>query len=174
MERSMTKSESQTIEPRAWFALPADRSVAGARIESAGDALARYGLVAVVAWIGAMKFTAYEASAIEPLVATSPVLAWVYDVWTVREFSAVLGLVELAIAGLLAVEHCWPRLAALGGAMAVGMFATTLSFLLSAPGWEPSLGFPALAVVPGQFLLKDLVLLGVAVRVLGRALRTLH
>jgi reactive chlorine resistance protein C len=33
-----------------------------------------------------------------------------------------------------------------------------------APGWEASLGgFPALSDLPGQFLLKDIVLLGAAV-----------
>ena len=51
------------------------------------------------------------------------------------------------------------------------MFLTTLSFLFSTPGWEPSLGgFRALSVVPGQFLLKDVVLLGAAVWSLGEAL----
>jgi len=37
----------------------------------------RYGLVLVVAWIGAMKFTAYEANGIQPLVANSPFMGWV-------------------------------------------------------------------------------------------------
>ncbi len=52
------------------------------------------------------------------------------------------------------------------------MFATTLSFLLTTHGvWEPSLGgFPALSAVPGQFLLKDVVLLGAALWTLGEAL----
>ncbi len=55
--------------------------------------------------------------------------------------------------------------------MGVMMFLTTLSFLFSTPGWEPSLGgFPALSVVPGQFLPKDVVLLGAAVWSLGEAL----
>jgi uncharacterized membrane protein YkgB len=51
------------------------------------------------------------------------------------------------------------------------MFLTTLSFLMSTPGWEPSLGgFPGLSVAPGQFLLKDVVLLGAALWSLGEAL----
>jgi uncharacterized membrane protein YkgB len=51
------------------------------------------------------------------------------------------------------------------------MFLTTLSFLLSTPGWEPSLGgFPALSRAVGQFLLKDVVLLGAAIWSLGEAL----
>jgi uncharacterized membrane protein YkgB len=52
------------------------------------------------------------------------------------------------------------------------MFLTTLSFLVSTPGWEPSLGgFPALSVAPGQFLLKVVVLLGAALWSLGEALQ---
>jgi uncharacterized membrane protein YkgB len=51
------------------------------------------------------------------------------------------------------------------------MFLTTLSFVFSTPGWEPSLGgFPALSALPGQFLLKDVVLLGAAIWSLGESL----
>ena len=47
----------------------------------------------------------------------------------------------------------------------------TVGVLVSAPGWEASLGgFPALSVVPGQFLLKDAVLLAAAIALLGKAL----
>ena len=42
--------------------------------EAVGEAILRYGLVLVVAWIGAMKFTAYEAAGIQPLVANSPLM----------------------------------------------------------------------------------------------------
>jgi uncharacterized membrane protein YkgB len=52
------------------------------------------------------------------------------------------------------------------------MFLTTLSFLVTTPGWEPSLGgFPALSAMPGQFLLKDVVLLGAALWSAGEAAR---
>ena len=48
------------------------------------------------------------------------------------------------------------------------MFLITLSFLLTTPGvWQPSLGFPALSPSPGQFLSKDLVLLGAAIWTAG-------
>jgi uncharacterized membrane protein YkgB len=43
------------------------------------------------------------------------------------------------------------------------MFLTTLSFLFTTPGWEPTLGFPAISALPGQFVLKDIVLLGAAI-----------
>ena len=60
---------------------------------------------------------------------------------------------------------------AVGSGLAAGMFLTTLSFLVTTPGWEPSLGgFTALSAMPGQFVLKDVVLLGVALFSAGEAL----
>ena len=41
---------------------------------------------------------------------------------------------------------------------------------MTTPGWEPSLGFPALSV-PGQFLLKDAVLLGASLWTAAEALQ---
>lgn len=152
-----------------------EQAEAAARsIESIGEFIARFGLVIVIGWIGVMKFTAYEAAGIEPMVRASPLMSWVYTMWSVQGFSNVLGVVEIAIAAMIALEATSPKIAVAGGTAAALMFATTSSFLVSTPGWEPSLGgFPALSVVPGQFLLKDLVLLGVSVQVLGRSLRRL-
>src|SRR5262245_42267767 len=143
------------------------------RVEAVGSGLARYGLVVVVGWIGLMKFTAYEAEGISPFVSHSPLMSWVYGLMSVRGFSAVLGVVEVAIALLIAARPLSPRATALGSALAVGMFLTTLSFLVTTPGvWEPSLGgFPALSALPGQFLIKDLALLGISLWSLGEAWR---
>jgi len=84
---------------------------------------------------------------------------------------AALTTVEVAVALLIAVRPLSPRATALGSLLAVGMFLTTLSFLFTTPGvWEPSLGgFPALSGKPGQFLIKDLPLLGIALWSLGEA-----
>lgn len=49
------------------------------RVRALGAFLARYGLVLVLGWIGAMKFTAYEAEGIKPLVETSPLMSWMYQ-----------------------------------------------------------------------------------------------
>jgi uncharacterized membrane protein YkgB len=141
------------------------------RVEAAGRELARYGLVVVVAWIGLMKFTAYEAEGISPFVVHSPLMSWVYEALSVRSFSAVLGVVEVAVAILIALRPFSPRACALGSVLAIGMFLTTLSFLVTTPGvWEPSLGgFPALSALPGQFLIKDLALLGISLWSLGES-----
>jgi uncharacterized membrane protein YkgB len=141
------------------------------QVEAVGRELARYGLVVVVGWIGLMKFTAYEAEGIRPFVANSPLMSWVYGLMSVRGFSAVLGVVEVAVAALIAARPFAPRASLVGSALAVGMFLTTLSFLFTTPGvWETSLGgFPALSAIPGQFLIKDLALLGISLWALGDA-----
>ena len=148
-----------------------EKSALSSQVETVGRELARYGLVVVVGWIGLLKFTTYEAEAISPFVSNSPLMSWVYEVISVRGFSAALGVVELAIALLIAVRPFSPRVSAFGSVLAVGMFLTTLSFLVTTPGvWEPSLGgFPALSAVPGQFLLKDLALVGISLWTLGDA-----
>jgi uncharacterized membrane protein YkgB len=143
----------------------------GDRLKLIGMHVDRCGLVIVLLWIGGMKFTAYEAEGIKPLVANSPLMSWVYRVMSVGGFSSLLGVVEIAIGVLIALRPVWPLGSAVGSGLATGMFLTTLSFLVTTPGWEPSLGgFPALSAMPGQFVLKDVVLLGVALFSAGEAL----
>jgi uncharacterized membrane protein YkgB len=141
------------------------------RVEAVGRELARFGLVVVVGWIGLMKFTAYEAEGISRYVANSPLMSWVYEFMSHRGFSAGLGVVEVAIALLIAARPFSPRACAVGSALAVGMFLNTLSFLVTTPGvWAADAGgFPALSGAPGQFLIKDLALLGIALWSLGEA-----
>ena len=141
-------------------------------LQALGNFVIRYGLVVVFVWIGAMKFTAYEAAGIQPLVAHSPFLSWAYQILDVRTFSSWLGVLEITIGLMIAARPFSANLSAVGSALAAGLFLTTLSFMLTTPPvWEASLGgFPALSVAPGQFLLKDLVLLGAAVWSLGEAL----
>ena len=144
-----------------------------AAITRVGGAVARYGLVVVIGWIGLLKFTAYEAQGIQPLVANSPIMGWVYDVLSVTAFSTLLGIVEVSIAVLLAVKPWWPKISALGSVMAVGLFLATISFLATTPGIgeDAAGGFPKLSMT-GQFLIKDVALLGIAVWTLADALRT--
>ncbi|HYO26490.1 MAG TPA: DUF417 family protein [Lacipirellulaceae bacterium] len=144
-------------------------SVAALAVQAAGRHTARYGLVLALLWIGGMKFTAYEAEGISGVVSNSPLMSWAYSVVSVQGFSALLGITELAIALMIASRPFSARAAFIGSGLAVGMFLTTLSFLLTTPGvWEASAGgFPALSVVPGQFLAKDFVLFGASLRLFG-------
>ena len=136
-------------------------------LATAGRHLARYGLVAVIAWIGALKYTSYEAAAIQSLIAHSTVFSWIYGVVSVRVFAAALGTVEIIAALLIALRPVSPRLSAVGSAIGVLLFASTLSFLFTTPGVTAAGGLPVLSVLPGQLLLKDLVLFGAALWTLG-------
>jgi reactive chlorine resistance protein C len=145
------------------------------QVEAAGRHSIRYGLVLVLAWIGAMKFTAYEAEGISGFVSNSPLMSWAYQVFGQRQFSAILGVAETLTATLIAMRPFSAKLSAVGSALAIGTFLTTLTFLFSTPGViESSLGFPALSAVPGQFLIKDVVLLGAAIWTAGEALRAVR
>lgn len=143
-------------------------------LHTGGTYLTRYGLALVLVWIGGMKFTTYEAEGIRPFVENSPLMSWLYRIFSVGQFSAILGVVEIAVGLLIATRPVWPRVSAYASLVAATMFVGTLSFIVTTPGWEPSLGFPALSV-PGQFLLKDVVLLGAslwtAAEAWGAALR---
>ena len=158
---------SHIARPPATTAVATEHPVA-----TVGRYLVRYALVVVIAWIGALKYTGYEAAAIQPLIAHSPMFSWLYSILSVREFAAVLGSVELVAALLIAIGPLAPRISVIGSAMGIALFLGTLSFLFTTPGvtGAPAGGFPVLSVLPGQFLLKDLVLIGAALWTLGDSL----
>ncbi len=86
-------------------------------------------------------------------------------------FNRKIWVRNAAVAAALAVGPIYRPAALLGALGAIATFAITLTFLFTAPGWEASLGgFPALSVVPGQFLLKDIVLLAASVSLLSKAI----
>ena len=61
----------------------------------------------VLLWIGGMKFTAYEAEGIRPMVASGPLMGWVYGFMSGTAFSALLGVIEIAVGLLIAGRgHC--------------------------------------------------------------------
>jgi uncharacterized membrane protein YkgB len=158
--------------PKSFQSLPWEQVP---RIDRWGVHIGRAGLVLVLLWIGGMKFTAYEAEGIQGFIANSPAFSWMNAVLSVGGVSALIGLSEVLIAGLLVAGVWVPVCGVAGGVLAAGMFVSTLSFMLTTPGViEPSLGFPAISVVPGQFLVKDAVLLGVSILCAGEALERLR
>ena len=130
--------------------------------------VARYGLVIVIGWFGAMKFTYYESHGISPLVAHSPFMSSIYHVMSIRVFGRLLGLFELLTAGLLALKPWSPKASVLGGLLASGLFVSTLSFMFTTPaiGEASAGGFPVLSAT-GQFLMKDIALLGLSLWLLA-------
>jgi len=153
---------STSVELRAAFSPTADR---GAALESIGMSVLRYALVLIFVLFGALKFTAAEAAAIKPLVSNSPLMSWLYAFFTDEGVSRIIGTSELVTAVLLAARPISARAAAIGSALAVATFVTTISFLFSTPG-----ALSAMHPAHG-FLLKDVVLLGAAVALGTEALR---
>ena len=142
-------------------------------LERAGAIVLRYGLALLILWYGVYKFTATEAQAIEPLLRNSPLLSWLYAVTDVQGASRLIGAAEVVIALLIAARPINARLSAAGSLAAIGMFLTTLSFLVTTPGmFAPVDGL----VVPhggGGFVVKDLILLGAAMWSAAEALRSM-
>lgn len=142
-------------------------------VDIVGAALLRYGLVIVIGWIGLLKFAHYEAHQIAPLIAHSPFMAWLYNIFPEYTFSVLLGVMEVSAALLLAVKPIAPRISALGSLLSVLLFISTISFLFTTPGvGEPAGGgFPAITLL-AEFLLKDIVLLGASFWTLADAIRS--
>ena len=144
----------------------------GQTIASAGPYAS---LVVIYAWFGGMKFTAYEAEGLTGLVGNSPLLSWAYSLFSVRDFSILLGFLELSIGALLAARVVNPLYSLVGGVLSAGLFVTTLTFMATTPGvFVPELGFPAISIAPGQFLLKDLGLLALSLWVAVHSLAAIR
>ena len=83
----------------------------------------------------------------------------------------LIGIIEITLGLLIATRAFAPRISAIGSLGAIGVFAITMTFLLSTPGvWQPGYGFPFLSPMPGGFLAKDVIFLGAAIWTAGEAM----
>lgn len=133
----------------------------------------RWSLVVIFLWFGGMKFTAYEAASISPFINNSPIMSWLHMLFGVQGTSYLIGVIELLTAVTLAIGAFRPVFSALGAAMSAATYLITLTFFVSTPGIAETTagGFPALSVAPGQFLLKDLVLLAASLSLFAASLK---
>jgi uncharacterized membrane protein YkgB len=138
-------------------------------LRDVGQTMSRYGLVVVLAWIGFGKYVKMESRV---LIEHSPLMGWILHVFSSTTVARGLGTMEILAALLIAVRPLWPRASAVGSALAVVLFLGTLSFLFTTPGVVATHadGIPVLSALPGQFLLKDLVLMGAALWTLGESM----
>lgn len=171
------------VEPTARSANHAVQSARAHQFAAADETLGRvtgiilrYGVVLQLLFWGAFKFTAVEAAAIQPLVANSPLMGWLYEIGSQQAVSTFIGVSELAFAFAIAARSLSPRVCALGSAGAALTFVITLTFLVTTPGmWQPVPGFPL--PVPnelGAFIAKDVLLLGASLWSAGEALRAIR
>lgn len=141
------------------------------RLELAGTLISRYALVVVLLLIGLLKFTPEEAAGIQPLVAHSPFLSWMYSLLSLQHVSDLIGAIEIAVALLIALRPVAPKASFLGSLGAIITFLLTTSFLVSTPGAVQFHQGLAILGDAGQFLIKDLVLLGASFWTAAEALR---
>ena len=132
---------------------------AAERLERIGAGLVRWSLVFLLVLFGALKWTAFEAQAVRPLITHSPFLRWVDAAFGQQGASIFVGVIELTTALLIAVGTRAPKAGLIGGLMGMGMFLTTLSFIVT----TPNIGGGA------AFLVKDVALLGAAMWIAGQA-----
>src|SRR6201993_2263676 len=81
-----------------------------------GQLISRYGLVIVLAWIGYGKYVKMEARV---LIEHSPLMSWIYHFLSGGAVAAALGTTEIIAAVLIALRPLWPKVSAVGSAMAV-------------------------------------------------------
>ncbi len=129
-------------------------------LEIVGASVLRNSLVFFLLFFGALKWTADEARGVNPLIANSPLLSWAHNLFGIQGASEFVGIIELAVAGLIALRRWKPLLSAWGSVLAVGMFLVTLSFLFTTPNVQQS----------APFLVKDISLLGASLWTAGEAL----
>ncbi|WP_433501267.1 YkgB family protein [Sphaerimonospora sp. CA-214678] len=148
-----------------------ERHRIGKIMHSAGISTIRYGLVINFLEIGRIKFEDYEVENIRPLVTSSPPFAWLVGRLGEKKAARLLGVAEIVVGSLIGAKPIAPRASALGSLAAVGVFASTLSFLATTPeAWQETRGEPKLSLT-GQFLVKDVVLLGASLLTAADALR---
>ncbi|HJZ54382.1 MAG TPA: DUF417 family protein [Gemmataceae bacterium] len=163
-----------------------------AKLDCAGIALTRFGLVVVLVWIGGLKVFRYEDEGIVPFVANSPLMSFFYKEppgeyrkhmnregelapanreWHERNgtylFAYGLGSVIVLYGVLIALHPVFPRVAAVGSFLVFVMSLVTLSFLITTPEvWVPSLGSTEhgfpLLSGAGRLVIKDAIMMGAA------------
>jgi len=126
-----------------------------ARLETAGVTVTRYSLVFIFLAFGLYKFTPQEAQGIQPLVAHSVGLFWLYGLFDVRVASDVIGVIEISLALMMAARPLSARLSAIGSLGTAFALVNTLSFLFTTPGLDPQSS-------DAGFIVKDMTLLGAA------------
>jgi uncharacterized membrane protein YkgB len=121
-------------------------------------------MVVIFISFGIQKFTPQSAQGIAVYISNSPFVSWL-SIFGIRGEAYLLGSIELTIGALLAAGALVPILSALGSLMGIGTFAITWSFFFSTPGvvkWSVSTD-PIAWNLTGEFLFKDVVLLGVCI-----------
>ncbi|MES2276585.1 MAG: DUF417 family protein [Bacteroidota bacterium] len=120
------------------------------------------GMIVMLLWAGSYKMTAPGADGIVPLVSNSPLISWHFRLFGVYHGSDLIGLTEVIAAILIIAGMFKPQAGIIGGAIAVVMFFTTSTMLMTTPGALTEVNGMNYMSFLGLFLFKDVIGLGAA------------
>ena len=98
-----TNAVSQVLATKKMLVGPVARAKSPT-LEKLGIYVSRYGLVITLLLIGVLKFSAAEAHGIQPLVANSPLMSWLYRVFSLQGVSNLIGTIEIIVALLIGLN----------------------------------------------------------------------
>jgi uncharacterized membrane protein YkgB len=124
--------------------------------------VASIGMIVMLFWAGSFKMTVPGAEGIIPLVSNSPLISWHFKVFGPFVGSDIIGATEWVAAVLMIIGYFKPKAGILGGCVAVVMFFTTSTMLISTPGTTINVHGMRYMNLLGLFLYKDVIALGVS------------
>ena len=128
------------------------------------------GMIVMLLWAGSYKMTAPGAEGIIPLVSNSPLISWHFKVFGPYVGSDIIGLTEITAAILIITGYFKPKAGILGGLIAVGMFFTTSTMVITTPGAiiaVHGIRYMRYMSFLGLFLFKDVISFGVSLYLVG-------
>lgn len=126
------------------------------------------GMIVMLLWAGAFKMTAPGAEGIAPLVNNSPLISWNYQLLGVYHGGDLIGITEWIAAVLIFTGLFKPQAGIIGGAIAVLMFFTTSTMLITTPDALIKVGSFSYMNNLGLFLFKDILNLGASFYLISR------
>ena len=120
-----THAVSQVLPTKEMLVSAVAHPKSPASLEKMGIYVSRYGLVVTLLLIGVLKFSAAEAHGIQPLVANSPLMSWLYRVFSLQGVSNLIGTIEIIVASLIALRPFSPKISFIGSLGAIITFVLT-------------------------------------------------
>ena len=128
-----------------------------------GEKFLRITLGGFFLWMGFLKFFTYEVNAVSGLMMTNPLTSWFVKAFGNSLSVGIIGVVEILAAILILIGFKNTKLGVIGASLAMLTLLVTSTFMVFGPVIQEGHSFPFLSPMPGQFILKDLPLLGAAV-----------
>jgi uncharacterized membrane protein YkgB len=140
-------------------------------LQKTGFYIALYGMALVLIWIGIFKFTPTEAKGIKLLVENSPLMSWMYGSMSDLTVSKLIGVIEITTGILLILQPVSAKIGFIGGIFSSITFFITLTFIFSTPN---AFGKVDGVWIPDQFLLKDVMALGISIYTIAISVKQLQ